>query len=91
MLRPFFSFFPVRTCFLIMDQQTIREIVSEIGPVIAGRTPGRIFQLNQNSLAIDFRVRDSRYLFISVEPAMRLIWYSWGSRTSSTNRFSPLS
>ena len=53
-----------------MDQQTIQEIVSEIGPAIAGRMPGRIFQLNQNSLAIDFHVRDSRYLFISVEPSL---------------------
>ena len=53
-----------------MDQQTIQEIVSEIGPVIVGRMPGRIFQLNQNSLTIDFHVRDSRYLFISVEPSM---------------------
>jgi len=53
-----------------MDQQTIQEIVSEIGPAIAGRMPGRIFQLNKNSLAIDFHVRDSRYLFISVEPSL---------------------
>ncbi len=50
-----------------MDDQTIKEIVAEIEPLLAGRAPGKIFQLGAQSLAIDFRLRDG-YLFISAEP-----------------------
>src|SRR6266852_2760101 len=53
-----------------MDDQTIREIVAEIQPLLAGRAPGKIFQVGPLLLAIDFRLRDQRYLFISAEPGL---------------------
>lgn len=52
-----------------MDDESIKAIVAEMTPLLTGRAPGKIFQLNPLSLAIDFRLRDG-YLFISVEPGM---------------------
>ena len=51
-----------------MDQQTLKAIVEELTPVLTGRTPGKLFQLTPLSLAIDFHLRDSRYLFVGLEP-----------------------
>ncbi len=52
-----------------MNDQTIKAIVEEIAPVLAGRMMGKVFQLSRVALAIDFRPGDGRYLFISVQPA----------------------
>ncbi len=52
-----------------MNQETLREIVSELSEVLPGRFFGRMFQLSPLSLAIDFGVREQGYLFVSVEPA----------------------
>jgi predicted ribosome quality control (RQC) complex YloA/Tae2 family protein len=52
-----------------MDDESIKAIVAEIAPLLAGRAPGKVFQLGPLSLAIDFRLRDG-YLFISAEPGM---------------------
>lgn len=57
-----------------MDDQTITAIVEEIAPVLVGRVLGRVFQLSRVRLAIDFRARDGRYLFLSVEPAQPAIY-----------------
>lgn len=53
-----------------MDDQAIDQVVEEIKPLLVGRVPGKLFQLEPWSLAIDFRLRDHRYLFISVDPAL---------------------
>lgn len=52
-----------------MDDATIAAVVSEIAPLLIGRTPGKIFQLSHQTLAIDFGLRGHGYLFVSVEPA----------------------
>jgi predicted ribosome quality control (RQC) complex YloA/Tae2 family protein len=52
-----------------MDNESIKAIVAEIAPLLAGRAPGKIFQLGPLSLAIDFRVRDG-YLLISADPGL---------------------
>ena len=51
-----------------MDDQTIQDIVQEIAPALKGRAPGKIFQLSEFSLAIDFHTRDKSYLLISADP-----------------------
>lgn len=59
-----------------MDDQSIREIVEEIAPLIIHHAPGKIFQLGTVSLALDFGLRESGYLFISADasaPRMYLI------------------
>ena len=52
-----------------MDDQSISAVTAEIGPLIVGRAPGKIFQVGPLSMAIDFRLRDHGYLFVSIEPA----------------------
>ena len=51
-----------------MDDQTIGAIVEELAPVLRGCVMGKVFQLGRAALAIDFRLKDGRYLFVSVEP-----------------------
>ena len=53
----------------LMDDESINEVVAEIEPLLVGRAPGKIFQVGPLSMAIDFRLRDHGYLFVSVEPA----------------------
>jgi predicted ribosome quality control (RQC) complex YloA/Tae2 family protein len=48
-----------------MNEQLISEVVGEVGPALAGRLWGKLFQLSAASLVVDFR---GRYLFVSVEP-----------------------
>lgn len=51
-----------------MNNQLIREIVAEIAPELVGRAWGKVWQLGRARLAVDFRRREGRYLFLSVEP-----------------------
>ena len=53
-----------------MDDESIQAIVAEIELLLTSRAPGKIFQLGQLSFAIDFGLRDHRYLLISVEPEL---------------------
>jgi len=48
-----------------MNEQLIGEVVEEVGPALAGRAWGKVFQVSASSLVVDFR---GRYLFVSVEP-----------------------
>src|SRR5438874_11062689 len=57
-----------------MDDESIKEIVNEISPLLVSRAPGKIFQFAGASLAVDFGLRDAGYLFISVEPAAPRIY-----------------
>ena len=52
-----------------MDDQSISAVTTEIEPLLVGHAPGKIFQLGPLSMAIDFRLRDQDYLFVSIEPA----------------------
>lgn len=52
-----------------VNQETLREVVRELGELLPGRFFGKVFQLSPQSLAIDFGVRDQGFLFVSVEPA----------------------
>ena len=52
-----------------VDASTLEKIRAELESVLLGRTVGKIFQLSRFELAVDFRLADSRYLFISLEPS----------------------
>jgi predicted ribosome quality control (RQC) complex YloA/Tae2 family protein len=52
-----------------MNDKLIASIVAELAPALAGRMLGKVWQLSRVSLAIDFRLSDGRYLFISIDPA----------------------
>ena len=51
-----------------MNLATINAIIPELRATLIGRRLGKIFPLSRNSFAIDLRLDDSRYLFISAEP-----------------------
>lgn len=51
-----------------MNEATLKEIEQELSQALVGERAGRVFQLDRFSLAIDFRLRDHRFLFVSVEP-----------------------
>ena len=50
-----------------MDLATITAIRNELESELRDRRFGSIFQLSKTDIAIDFRLPDSRYLFISVD------------------------
>jgi predicted ribosome quality control (RQC) complex YloA/Tae2 family protein len=52
-----------------VHQQTIKEIVAELDRLLPDRFLGKIFQLSDHSIAIDFGLKSAGYLFISVDPA----------------------
>ncbi|MDQ5846916.1 MAG: NFACT family protein [Acidobacteriota bacterium] len=52
-----------------MHQQTIKEIVAELSQLLPDRFLGKVFQLSEDALAIDFGLKSDGYLFISVDPA----------------------
>ncbi|MDI1242803.1 MAG: NFACT family protein [bacterium] len=52
-----------------MNIASIEQIVPELRAALIGRRLGKIFPLSRHSMAIDFRLADSLYLFISVESA----------------------
>jgi predicted ribosome quality control (RQC) complex YloA/Tae2 family protein len=51
-----------------VDITTVEKIKDELAAQLTDRRFGKIFMLSRFELAIDFRLADSRYLFISVEP-----------------------
>lgn len=52
-----------------MNDGLIASIVAELAPALTGRMLGKVWQLSRVSLAIDFRLSDGHYLFISIDPA----------------------
>ena len=57
-----------------MNIQTLQQIRAELIPTLVGQKFGKIFPLSRFQLAIDFRLHDSNYLFISVEPGSPRIY-----------------
>jgi predicted ribosome quality control (RQC) complex YloA/Tae2 family protein len=53
-----------------MDNSAISAIVSEIKPLLLNRAPGKIYQLGSLTLAIDFGLRGSGLLLISIDPSL---------------------
>jgi predicted ribosome quality control (RQC) complex YloA/Tae2 family protein len=52
-----------------VHEEALKEVVDELQAVLPGRFLGRVFQTSSFSVAIDFGLREHRYLFISIEPA----------------------
>lgn len=52
-----------------MNEQLIGEVLEELRPALSGRPWGKVFQLSGNTLAVDFRTSDGRYLLLSADPA----------------------
>ena len=50
-----------------MNEALLQSVVDELSAVLRGRMFGKIFQLSKQSLAIDFRSGDGRYLYINLD------------------------
>lgn len=57
-----------------MNEKTLEKISAELASVLSGCKFGKIFTLARFQAAIDFRLPDSQYLFISVEPSAPRIY-----------------
>src|SRR5438445_8638042 len=53
-----------------MNDAAIAAVITEIAPLLVGRAPGQVFQLDAATLVIDFRLRDHRTLLVSVNPSL---------------------
>jgi predicted ribosome quality control (RQC) complex YloA/Tae2 family protein len=58
----------------IVNENTIEKIRAELASVLIGQKFGKIFTLSRFQLAIDFRLTDSKYFFVSVEPSAPRIY-----------------
>lgn len=52
-----------------MNDRLLAAIVEELAPELYGRAFGKVWQVGQASVAIDFRLSEGLFLFVSVEPA----------------------
>ncbi|MGQ0543540.1 MAG: Rqc2 family fibronectin-binding protein [Blastocatellia bacterium] len=57
-----------------MDIELIRRIRPELESVLAGNRFGKVFSFSRHEFVIDFRLPDSQYLFVSVEPVSPRIY-----------------
>jgi len=58
----------------IVNEKTLQKICAELESVLIGQKFGKIFLLSRFQMAIDFRLHDSQYLFISIEPSAPRIY-----------------
>jgi predicted ribosome quality control (RQC) complex YloA/Tae2 family protein len=57
-----------------VNNKTLEHICAELAQVLTGQKFGKIFTLTRLSLAIDFRLHESLFLLISVEPSAPRIY-----------------
>src|SRR6266850_134285 len=57
-----------------MHQDTLKEIAHELDERLRGRFLGKLFQMSDLSLAVDFGLKGDGYLFISIEPSSPRIY-----------------
>lgn len=57
-----------------MNEKTLENLSAELASVLIGQKFGKIFTLARFRLAVDFRLPNSSYLFISVEPSAPAVY-----------------
>lgn len=57
-----------------VNEATLEKISAELSSVLVGQKLGKIFPLSRFQIAVDFRLSDARYLFISIEPVSPRIY-----------------
>ncbi len=58
-----------------MNEATLEKIKEELDEKLTGQKFGKVFTLSRFETAIDFRLPDSRFLFISVNPVSPRIYF----------------
>lgn len=59
-----------------MDNFLLQAIANELEPLLAAHRLGKTVQLNTTDLALDFRLRDGRWLVVSTDPARLALYLS---------------
>ena len=57
-----------------VNNSTLEKVCKELDAALVGQRFGKIFPLSRFETAIDFRLRDSNFLFISIEPSQPRIY-----------------
>ncbi len=57
-----------------MNESTFQKITAELESELIGQKFGKIFPIGRYKFVIDFRLHDSKYLFISIEPTSPRIY-----------------
>ena len=57
-----------------MNNSTLEKVCEELSSALTGQRFGKIFPLSRFETAIDFRLHDSLFLFISIEPSRPRIY-----------------
>jgi predicted ribosome quality control (RQC) complex YloA/Tae2 family protein len=58
-----------------VNEKTLEQISAELASELTGQRFGKIFTLSRLNLVVDFRLNDSQFLFISVEPSAPRIYF----------------
>ena len=59
-----------------MDNFLLQAIANELEPLLAGHRLGKTVQLNTTDVALDFRLRDGRWLVVSTDPSRLALYLS---------------
>lgn len=57
-----------------MNNETLEKIAGELSTALTGARFGKVFQLSRLQIAVDFRLHEPIFLFVSVEPAAPRIY-----------------
>jgi predicted ribosome quality control (RQC) complex YloA/Tae2 family protein len=57
-----------------VNERTLEKVCAEISAAVKGERFGKVFVLSRFQITIDFRLPDTRYLFISIEPTAPRIY-----------------
>jgi predicted ribosome quality control (RQC) complex YloA/Tae2 family protein len=58
-----------------VNDATLKQIFAELSDKLIGKKFGKIFQFSRLALAIDFRLPDSLFFFVSIEPSAPRIYF----------------
>ena len=58
-----------------MNEITLQAIIKELSPILINQRFGKIFRFSKVRYAIDFRLPDSNYLFINLEPTSPGVYF----------------
>ena len=58
-----------------MNEATVQKVTAELTRELTGQKFGKIFVLKRLQIAVDFRLSDGKYLFISIEPTSPRVYF----------------
>ncbi len=68
-----------------MESFTLHALVTELAPLLTGHRLGKVVQLGATDLALDFHLRDGRWLWVSTDPNRLALYLSSRSFRQTDN------